>query len=63
MLPPNDFPDISKVNGVKNSSPTTDTGKVSDKVKALREAIANGSYQINTKSIAERMVQSGVLKE
>ncbi len=63
MIPPsNDFSDIQRPEATK---PTVVTGgdneKVSDKVKRLRESIANGTYQINTRAIAQKMVDSGIL--
>jgi hypothetical protein len=62
MIPPSDFPDISKLDSVQSNA-ATGNEKVSPKVAALRAAIANGTYQINTKTIAQAMVQSGVLDE
>jgi len=61
MIPPSDFPDIKSIEAIKSNASLTNDGKVSDKVKALREAIANGTYQVNAQAIAKRMVESGVL--
>ncbi|MFD1678246.1 flagellar biosynthesis anti-sigma factor FlgM [Alicyclobacillus fodiniaquatilis] len=55
MLPP----EISKASTVNNIDNTS--GNVSDKVKQLRDSIANGTYQVNTQKIAQNIVKSGVL--
>ncbi|MCF8567753.1 flagellar biosynthesis anti-sigma factor FlgM [Alicyclobacillus tolerans] len=57
---PNDFPDLSKSSPIKPSRPFSQENS-SEKVKRLREAIASGTYQINTQKIAERIVESGAL--
>lgn len=63
MIPPSDLPKVNKLHSVQNNSAKSDNAEMSSKVKDLRGAIANGTYQINTKVIAERIVQSGILKE
>lgn len=61
MIPPSDLPEINKVDTTSSSKSSNEN--VSEKVKALRESIANGTYQVNTKAIAQAIVKSGVLEK
>lgn len=60
QIPPSG--DFSKVNGITPSkSSGGNKGAQNEKIQRLREAINNGSYQVNVGKIASKIVDSGIL--